>query len=196
MEPIILASSSPRRQAILKMLNIPFQVIIPDIDETIFDSENILKIPEQLAIRKTKGVLETIPQDRHVPWVLAADTLINFNNKLYGKPANSEEAFTYIQTLQGKSHEVITSIALYNGKTKKISTSTNMTKVEFKPMTDKEIAWYVGTEEWHGAAGAYRIQGIASCFIKHIDGLMSTVVGLPISNLYDILAEQNYSFLE
>ncbi len=195
MESVILASSSPRRQEILKMLGIPFQVIIPDVDESFSKTEDIVKIPEILAVRKVRAVLASLAK-RQVPWVLGADTLICFNNKLYGKPTGPEEAFTFLSALQGNEHKVITSIALYNGKTKQIVTSSDITKVAFRSMTDKEINWYISSGEWHGAAGGYRIQGLASCFITHMDGLMSTVVGLPISNLYAILTSQNYSFIE
>ncbi|QTQ16173.1 Maf family protein [Treponema parvum] len=196
MESIILASSSPRRQSILKMLNIPFQVIIPDIDENIDKGDNIFKVPEKLAVRKVEGCINMLPRQRSIPWILGADTMVCMDGELYGKPSGAEEAAKYLNALQGRQHFVITSIALYNGRQKKIVTSTNITKVTFSKMDDKEIEWYVKTGEWHGAAGGYRIQELASCFIKEIEGSMSSVAGLPISNLYDILKSQGYSILE
>lgn len=196
MESIILASASPRRQNILKMLNIPFQVIIPDVDESDVDKSNLTKVPELLAVKKVKACFEIIPEQRFVPWVLGADTLVLYDGKLFGKPKSEEQAFEFLKELQGNTHSVITSIALYCGKTSLITTSTNITKVTFKPMSDEEINWYVKTGEWLGAAAGYRIQGIASCFIEKIEGSMSCVVGLPISNLYDILKKQGYSILE
>ncbi len=196
MESIILASASPRRQNILKMLNIPFQVIIPDVDESDVDKSNLYKVPELLAVKKVKACFSIIPEERFVPWVLGADTLVLFNGKLFGKPESEQQAFDFLKELQGNTHDVITSVALYNGKTKEIATSTNITKVTFKSMSDEEINWYVKTGEWLGAAAGYRIQGVASCFINRIEGSMSCVVGLPISNLYDILTKQGYSILE
>ena len=86
-------------------------------------------------------------------------------------------------------------MALYNGRTHATSVRTAVTKVTFAPMTDEEIQWYIETGDWHGAAGGYRIQGMASCFISKIDGTNSCVVGLPIFELYDMLKEQKYSII-
>ena len=77
-----------------------------------------------------------------------------------------------------------------------LRSTTNVTKVKFKPMSDNEINWYIETGEWHGVAAGYRLQGLASCFIEEIQGSMSSVIGLPISNLYDMLNSQGYSILE
>lgn len=197
MEPIILASSSPRRQDILKMLGIPFQVIMPNVDESIatmsVDAEDI---PELLAREKVTEVLHTLPPEQKIPWILGADTIIEKNGKLYGKPETQEQAETFIRDFQGSSHTVTTAIVLYNGRTKATTTRTARTKVTFSPMTDSEIQWYLDTGEWHGAAGGYRIQSLASVFISKIEGSQSCVTGLPISELYDILKEQGYSILE
>ena len=196
MEPIILASSSPRRQEILKMLKIPFRVIIPNIDETLTTAIELEQIPELLAREKVTAVIHAQPAGQEIPWVLGADTLIIFEDKILGKPQTHEMAVEYLQKLQGKTHTVITSIVLYNGHTHETSTRTCKTKVTFANMTDQEIEWYAETGEWHGAAGGYRIQSLASCFIQKIEGSYSGAVGLPIFELYDILKEQGYSVLE
>jgi len=195
MEPIILASSSPRRQEILKMLNIPFQVIMPNVDETLTSVIEKEEIPEFLAREKVASVIKSLPMGQEIPWVLGADTVILFEGNLYGKPENNEQAFEFLKKFSGKSHYVITSLVLYNGKTHSYSTRKNKTRVTFAHLTDEEIQWYVDTGEWHGAAGGYRIQSLASCFIEKIDGSYSSVIGLPIFELYDILKEQNYSIL-
>ena len=98
--------------------------------------------------------------------------------------------------LQGKTHTVITAIVLYNGRTHESTSKVCKTNVTFAPMAEDEINWYVETGEWHGAAGGYRIQSLASCFIEKIEGSHSCVIGLPIYELYDILKEQGYSILE
>ncbi len=196
MDPIILASSSPRRQEILKLLNIPFVVNPPDIDESISDNIPSEKIPEYLACKKVNAVVRKIAISQEtVGWVLGADTVIHFKGKLYGKPDSKESAIQMLKTFQGKSHEVITGLALYNGELHDITTRTNINKIQFSPMSEKEIEWYVNTGEWHGVAGGYRIQGLASCFIKKIDGQESGIMGLPIFELYDMLKEQNYPFI-
>ena len=196
MEPIILASSSPRRQEILKMLKIPYQVIIPNIDETLTNAIESDQIPELLAREKVTAVIQSLPKGQEIPWVWGADTVIYFDGKILGKPQNHEMAIEYLKMLQGKTHTVITAIVLYNGHTHETSSRINRTQVTFSPMTDEEISWYVETGEWHGAAGGYRIQSLASCFVQKIEGSYSCVIGLPISELYDILKEQGYSILE
>lgn len=196
MEPIILASSSPRRQEILKMLKIPFRVIIPNIDETLISAIDLEQIPELLAREKVTAVIHSLPSHQEIPYVLGADTVIIFNNEIMGKPESQEQAFEYLKKLQGKTHTVVTALVLYKGKTKTTVSKINKTRVTFSPMTDEEIQWYVDTGEWHGAAGGYRIQSLASMFVAKIEGSYTGVVGLPISDLYDILKEQDYSVLE
>lgn len=196
MEPIILASSSPRRQEILKLLKIPFRVILPNIDETLTSALDIEDIPELLAREKVTAVLRSLPPEQEIPWVLGADTLVVYDNKVYGKPQNQEEAFEFLKTFQGNTHTIITSLVLYNGRKKVTSVRKCKTNVTFAPMTDEEIQWYVDTGEWHGAAGGYRIQSLASAFISKIEGSYSCVIGLPIFEFYDILKEQGYSILE
>lgn len=196
MEPIILASSSPRRQRILKLLNIPFQVIMPNIDESISPHLEIGDVPELFAREKLAAVLHSISEEREIPWILSADTVIIYRNTLFGKPQTQEEAKTMLQTLQGKTHTVRTVVALYNGKTKSIATRTSDTEVTFRPMSESEIDWYIETGEWHGVAGAYRIQELASCFIEKIKGSPTGVEGLPIAHLYDMLKTEGYSLIE
>lgn len=196
MEPIILASSSPRRQEILNMLGIPFRVIMPNIDETLTMMLEPDDVPELLAREKVSAVLNSLPPEQEIPWILGADTVIIKNEKIYGKPENQEQAEEYLHDLQGGTHTVVTALVLYDGRRKITLSETTKTRVTFSPMSDEEIRWYAETGEWHGAAGGYRIQGIASCFIKNIDGSQSCVAGLPINTLYDILKKQGYSLLE
>jgi septum formation protein len=196
MEPIILASSSPRRQEILKLLNIPFQVIMPNYEEIIPDTLEIDKVAEYLASKKVDAVARSLPAGMEIPWILGADTIVTIDQKIFGKPADQEQAVEYLHILQGRTHRVITGLALYNGKLHFLNCRSAVTAVTFAPMTDKEIEWYVNTGDWHGAAGGYRIQGLASCFIKKIEGTNSNVVGLPIFELYDMLKEQGYSILD
>ena len=195
MEPIILASSSPRRQEILKMLDIPFQVILPNIDETLTSSVDTEDIPELLAREKVSAVIHSLPSQQEIQWVLGADTVIVKNGRIFGKPQSADEAAEFLKEFQGSTHTVITAVVLYNGKQKSTTSRVARTKVTFAPMTDDEIRWYLESGEWHGAAGGYRIQSLASIFIEKIEGSQSCVTGLPIHELYDMLKEQNYSIL-
>lgn len=195
MEPIILASSSPRRQEILKMLDIPFQVILPNIDETLTSSVDTEDIPELLAREKVSAVIHSLPSQQEIQWVLGADTVIVKNGRIFGKPQSADEAAEFLKEFQGSTNTVITAVVLYNGKQKSTTSRVAKTKVTFAPMTDDEIQWYLESGEWHGAAGGYRIQSLASIFIEKIEGSQSCVTGLPIHELYDMLKEQNYSIL-
>ena len=196
MENIILASSSPRRQEILKMLRIPFQVIAPNLDESLYTTKNPLELPEVIAKAKVQAVVRTLPPKQVIPWVLGADTLVVMNQKIYGKPKDPGEALTFLKELQGQTHQVVTSLALYNGRTHVATMSTSIAKVTFAPMSDEEVEWYLDTGDWHGAAGGYRIQGLAACFVTKIEGTSSCVVGLPIFELYDMLKKQGYSIID
>lgn len=195
METIILASSSPRRQEILKSLDIPFKVIIPNCDESIPSDMKLEEVPEYLAARKVDAVARAYSHDMEISWILGADTAIISGNKILGKPKDQEEAFKFMKKLQGKTHKVVTGLALFNGKIQYLATRRSINKVTFAPMSDEEISWLISTGEWHGVAGGYRIQGKASYFISKIEGSNSGVVGLPIFELYDMLKEQGYSIL-
>lgn len=180
----------------MNMLGIPFRVIMPNIDETLTMMLEPDDVPELLAREKVSAVLNSLPPEQEIPWILGADTVIIKNEKIYGKPENQEQAEEYLHDLQGGTHTVVTALVLYDGRRKITLSETTKTRVTFSPMSDEEIRWYAETGEWHGAAGGYRIQGIASCFIKNIDGSQSCVAGLPINTLYDILKKQGYSLLE
>ncbi len=196
MEPIILASSSPRRQEILKSLNIPFKVIIPDINETVPDDVPVEKAPEYIASKKVDAVIRTFPPEQTIPWILGADTVIVLDGKMYGKPSSREEAGDFLRTFSGKTHKVITSIAVFNGQINYLDTRTNISTVTFKELSEDEINWYLDSGEWYGVAGGYRMQGKAAFFITKITGSYSSIVGLPISDFYDIMTQQNYSLRE
>ena len=193
MESIILASKSPQRQDILKRLNIPFVCIPSETDETFDPSLPPEKAVEQIALRKAEAVLRS-PLKINTPWIIAADTLIFSHGTPMGKPADVEQARSMLQSYSGAPHKVITAICCYDEKLHRLSSRISSSNVCFKALSDAEIEWYLSTGEWQGAAGAYRIQGIAACFITKIEGSYSGIVGLPISELYDILTEHGYSF--
>ena len=196
MEPIILASSSPIRQQILKSLGIPYIVHPAEREEEIPDGMKLEEAPEYIAAKKIDAVARKISQEHEIGWILAADTVIIFRNKIYGKPKDMDEAREFIRLFQGNTHKVVTGVALYNGSLHYMSTRRSVNKVTFAPMSENEIEWYLSTSEWHGAAGGYRIQENGSCFISKIEGTESSIVGLPIFELCDMLREQNYKLFE
>jgi len=192
MEPIILASGSPRRQEYFKLLGIPFSILPAVIDENI-DIANPQKLTKELAVKKVQKVIEVM-KDRLPRWICGADTVIAIENKIFGKPADREEAAQMLRNLSGKQHQVITAIALYNGDEKKIDRKSVSCTVTFAPLSEEEIEWYLDTNEWQGAAGAYRIQGLAGCFITQIKGSPSTVAGLPLREFYAMLRDNGYPY--
>lgn len=193
MEPIILASKSPQRQDILKRLNIPFISIPSEAEETVIGGLTPEQTVEQIAIKKAEAILRS-PLKINTPWIIAADTLIFFQGTPMGKPLDMEHARSMLRAYSNTSHQVVTAICCYDEKLQHISTRTSVSHVFFKELSENEIDWYLGFGEWQGAAGAYRIQGRAACFITRIEGSYSGIVGLPIYELYDILTEHGYNF--
>jgi len=193
MEPIILASGSRKRQDYFKMLGLPFSSFPASIDEKTSKQTDPQKLTSELAVKKVEKVIE-IMKDRLPMWICGADTVVTIDNKIFGKPENHEEAASMLRKLSGKQHKVVTSIALFNGKTKKTDVCSASCTVTFAPLTEAEINWYLDTNEWQGAAGAYHIQGLAACFITKINGSSSTVAGLPLQEFYVMLRSNGYPY--
>lgn len=191
-----MASASPRRQEILTAMRIPFQVMPSNVDESLFTAKSSIELPKILAAAKVRAVLDALPEGKKLPWILGADTIVVLDERVYGKPKDFAEAFEFLNALQGRTHQVVTGLALYNGRTRLIVDGFGIANVTFAPMSEKEIEWYLGAEEWKGVAGGYRIQGLAACFITKIDGAPSCVMGLPIFELYDMLKKQGYSIID
>ena len=204
MENIILASASPQRQEYLRLLGLPFTSMPPQIKEIFNEQAEPGAIAEELAVRKVKKVLETLknenvaansPFPSNLTWILGADTLICLDGKVYGKPFNRKDAGGMLHTFQGRTHQVITAIALYNGKSGCLDCRSVVSNVTFAPLSKDEIDWYLDSGEWQEAAGSYKIQGLASCFIKEISGSYSSIVGLPVRELYEMLKDNGYPLI-
>ncbi len=145
-------------------------------------------------MKKVEKAIEVM-QNCPPKWICGADTVIALDGKILGKPNDRDEARAMLQELSDRRHEVVTSIALYNGKDKKIDTISAGCAVYFAHISEKEIEWYLNTNEWQGVAGAYRIQGLASCLITKIEGSPSTVAGLPLREFYIMLRRNGYSYI-
>ncbi len=174
---LVLASKSPRRSEILKNAGIDFTVRVADADETIPEGTKPEDAVVFLAARKAMAV----PRAENET-VLGADTIVVLDDKILGKPKDKDDAYNMIKSLSGRVHSVFTGVcAIGNG----ISlTFAEETKVEFHPLSDEEIYEYINTDEPYDKAGAYGIQGLASKFIRGIQGDYFNVVGLPISSVY------------
>lgn len=183
---IILASKSPRRKELMDMLNLKYEVIVSDADETLEEGLTIEEQAKRLSYIKAKTVFDETTGDRIV---IGSDTMVIKDGKIYGKPKHEEDAFKILKELNGTKHQVITGLAILverNGKYEE-HLDYDITEVYFKDMTDTEIKNWIATGKAMDKAGAYAIQGEFCVFIEKINGNYTTVMGLPIHKVYEIL---------
>ncbi len=189
MVEFILASSSKQRQNILKMIGLKYDVLISDDEEYSMEKETD-KYVEELSFNKAKAVRKKI-NDKKI--VVAADTIIYCNNKIYEKPKTKEEAFTYLKELSGNKNSCytgITIIDLYKNKTISLSSKVD---IYFKNITDDEARWYVDNEKKVFERCGYVPLGKAAIFIDRIDGDYNTLFGISPSILFEMLKELGYN---
>jgi nucleoside triphosphate pyrophosphatase len=173
--PLLLASTSPRRRQILGQLGIPFDIVAPRYDETEAD-------PIAHALGKARSVLDEAGERP----VVGCDTEVICDGRVYGKPENAEDAEEMLDSLAGKTHEVVSGLALVTPAWEELHRET--TRVTFRPLTPRDFARYVASREWEGRAGAYAIQGLGASLVERIDGDYLNVVGLPAALLVRLLA--------
>jgi septum formation protein len=172
---LVLASASPQRKAILEQLGVDFTVQPANVDE-LTDGEPRAVVLEN-ALRKARAVDGDL--------VLGSDTEVYLDGKIFGKATDEPHAEDYLRRLSGRTHEVWSGIALKAADGGE-RTGVAVTHVTFRELSDCEIAWYVGTGEWRGRAGAYAIQGRGSALVERIDGDFWNVVGMPVPELLRI----------
>ncbi len=176
---IILASGSPRRAQLLQALNIPFEVKTSDIDEIIPNHLAPDMVAEYLAQRKAEAVLKKVKENRII---LAADTIVMQQGVLYGKPADRNEAYRFIEKLQNNTHQVITGVCLQS--TNKKRSFSVRSKVFFDKMTPRDINYYLDHHQYQDKAGAYGIQDwIGMRYISKIEGSYTNIMGLPTTEV-------------
>jgi septum formation protein len=174
--PLILASTSPRRREILEQLRVPFDVVAPHYDETTGD-------PVEHALGKARSVGSFGDQP-----VLGCDTEVVCDGRVFGKPRTEADAEEMLETLAGKTHEVVSGLALLTPAWEEVH--REVTRVTFRPLTARDLARYVASGEWEGRAGAYAIQGLGASLVERIEGDYLNVVGLPAALLVRLLAER------
>lgn len=190
---LILASASPRRLDLLKQIHItPADILPADIDETPIKGER----PEALALRLATGKAQAVQQalsstDHQNAFILAADTVVAQGQKEMGKPADANEARKFLKIMSGKRHVVLGGIAII-APDGRISSKVVKTTVQFKRLTAQEIDLYIESGEWDGKAGGYAIQGLASAFVKSINGSYSNIVGLSLYETRNMLIGLGY----
>ena len=170
----MLASGSPRRHQLLGQLGVPFTVAVPDIDETPLAGEDARVYVRRLAAEKAAAV--GAPAD---VLVIAADTTVDLDGRILGKPVGAADASAMLRALSGRTHRVHTGVALRHGAAVAVDVATTM--VTMTAIGDAAVRWYVGTGEPLDKAGAYALQGAGGIFVERIRGSVSNVVGLPLA---------------
>ena len=189
LEPLVLASASPRRAEILRAVGWPFEVAAANVDETARGGEEVSEYVERLACEKAEAVAE----GRASGLVLGADTVVAVGGQVLGKPADAEDARRMLRLLSDRWHDVLTGVALVRAETGEVLVAHELTRVRFGPLADDEIDWYVATNEPADKAGAYAVQGRAALFVEEIEGDYWNVVGLPVRLVYKLAGESRRS---
>jgi septum formation protein len=191
---VYLASQSPRRQALLDQIGVVYRVLLPtdaeaaEALEAVLPQESALRYVQRVTRLKVLAALEQIQmQSLEAAPVLCADTTVVVDRHILGKPANESEATQMLSLLSGKTHQVLTAVAI--GHNKDIHLALSRSRVKFAPMTAADIQDYVASQEPMGKAGAYAIQGRASAFISHVSGSYSGIMGLPLYETTQLLKQ-------
>ncbi len=178
---IILASSSPRREDLLKKYINRFDIIIPNIEEDILAGETPLKYVKRLSKEKALEVRRKVTTNNFI--IIAADTIVELDNVIYNKPKNIDDAKRMITNLMGRKHTVITSVYIIIDGIKIDFRLVDKTYVTFIDYDETILNYYLSTNEYADKAGSYAIQGRGHIFIKNISGDYENIVGLPIAKI-------------
>ena len=183
-DPILLASTSPQRRAILEQLGLPFDVLAPDYVEHDPPEADAVELVREHARGKARSVAARAGSRP----VLAVDTAVSLGGKIYGKPASAEEAERMLEALAGETHVVVSGLCLLTPGWELVEHDS--TRVTFRALTPRELARHMSHREWESRAGGYAIQGRGAALVEEIKGDYLNVVGLPAALLVRILAER------
>ncbi len=190
MTDIYLASTSPRRRELLSQLGVNFDVLKIDIDETPLLGEKPEEYVQRIAAEKAKAGWSKCKNDKSI--VVAADTSVIINQQILGKPNSVQHAREMLKTLSGKSHLVMSAVAVVNQHDLVIK--LNINTVRFSDLSDEQLEWYLTTNEGVDKAGGYAVQGLAAQFIEHIEGSYSGIMGLPLHETALLLRQAGYCY--
>jgi septum formation protein len=182
--PLLLASTSPQRRAILEQLQIPFEVVAPNYEEVWPDGADAVEVVREHARGKAESVARE-PDDRPV---LGVDTAVVLDGVVFGKPQKAADAEQMLERLGGRTHVVVSGLCLLTPGWEDVEHES--TRVTFRELPPRELGVYIATGEWEGRAGGYAIQGRGAGFVRRIDGDYLNVVGLPAALLARLLAER------
>jgi septum formation protein len=193
MDRLVLASGSPRRRTLLLDLGLDFDVRPPEVDESVGEDEVGDAYVERLA--RAKAAAASAPGQVTV----AADTTVDLDGELLGKPSDRSEAGAMLRRLSGRSHRVHTGVAVAwwtRAETTAVESGVATTSVTFGELSDRWIDWYVGTSEPYDKAGGYGVQGAAGLFVTHLEGSPTNVVGLPLDLVARLVARTGHDLLD
>jgi len=192
LKKIILASKSIDRSELFKRAGISFEIFATNIDEEKYKRTfpDGIELVKELAKAKVVFAKNKLINNKENAIIVAADTIVELDGEIIGKAHSEEEAFEILKKMMGRTHRLITGIAVTEIKNPKIVLDSDTTFVEFLELTDEEIREYIKSNEWKGRAGAYSIRDKASLFIKKINGSSSNVIGLSMHKLYLILRKE------
>lgn len=183
--PLILASASPRRAEILGRLGLPFRICVPEADESPRAGESAGETAERLARGKAAAVASELEEGL----VLAADTVVSLEGRLLGKPRDESEARAMLELLSGRTHRVITGVALRDVATGLAVSGRESSSVRFARLSPADVAWYLDTGEWSDKAGGYGLQAAGGWLVERVEGCPSNVIGLPPQLVRRLLGE-------
>lgn len=187
--PIVLASSSPRRQMLVQSIGLGARTMPSEADEHYDASRSPSEIVQSLAVRKAQAVAARLRAAGEPGLVIGADTIVVLDGDILGKPDSQAHALDMLTRLQGRQHEVYTGVALIDAATSREQSDYRCTRVRMRSCSQDELARYVQTGEPMDKAGSYAIQGVGALLVESIEGDFYNVVGLPLSLLGDMLAE-------
>jgi septum formation protein len=182
--PLLLASTSPQRRAILEQLGIPFDVVAPRYVEDGAAPDDAVELVRVHA----RGKARSVADDAGERPVLGVDTAVVLDGDVYGKPADATDAERMLERLSGNTHEVVSGLCLVTPGWEELH--HDVTRVTFRPLTARDLAAYIATGEWENRAGAYAIQGRGGALVERIEGDYLNVVGLPAALLVRLLADR------
>jgi len=181
--PFILASASPRRVELLKLLGLDFSVLPSGADESFLQGESPMAHVLRLSGEKASVIAATNPDS----WVLGADTMVVINQEVLGKPETPEEAGNMLRKLSGRKHTVYTGFTIRRTDAGIAVQDVIASTVVFRKIPEDEIAWYIHSKEPYDKAGGYAVQGMGAFFIREIRGSYTNVMGLPLCEVVDVL---------
>lgn len=181
--PLLLASRSPQRRAILEQLGVPFEVVLPQFEEVVGGDD-----PSEAVRGNARGKARSVAGVAAERPVLGVDTEVVVEGRVFGKPGNASEAEAMLEALAGRTHEVVSGLCLLTPGWEEVD--HEVTRVSFRELDARDLAAYIGTGEWEGRAGAYAVQGRGAALVERIEGDYLNVVGLPAALLVRLLAER------